>query len=267
MAVLLTVRAGHSLQCGLPARRCRADRLPDLFWIRSAIAAWRKLLVIVALEWSANAGPKPAIGKEGLLFCVRRLKADRLLSATSSRAAASRPFRPFNRVTLMLRSGRGFRRVRPRLDASERGARCIAPDLKQPFTNRPERLTFDPAVEALMFGLFHKLFRSRKNHAVRQLLIQPVPMEPPLLPKPRTGNALRLCEDGQGYEIMDAEHSAGWLSKLELGEVGRTVWEVQLRGIRIDFRSLEAARAYLGKPPTRPYDGARSSRAERDGSS
>jgi hypothetical protein len=118
-----------------------------------------------------------------------------------------------------------------------------------------------------MFGLFQKLFRSRKNHAVRQLLVQPAPMEQPLLPKPRTGYALRLCEDGQGYEIMDAEHSAGWLSKLELGEVRRTVWEVQLRGIRIDFRSLKAARAYLGNPPTRANDGGRSSRAERDSSS
>jgi len=81
----------------------------------------------------------------------------------------------------------------------------------------------------------------------------PVSVAPPPLPLARVKYILYRCGDG-AFDVFDGDEMVGDLFRQDGDHERDTFWIATLYNAHFDwFRSLKAARAWLGHPPVRKY--------------
>ena len=111
-----------------------------------------------------------------------------------------------------------------------------------------------------MRKLLQAIFRTKHEREFGRWLKQPIPLEPPSVPKAKHGYILVAVGPGD-YEILDGNHLAGSAYRQDGDGNNQSIWSTAVRGASWDFPTLKAARAWLGDPPIRGRRGTRASQA------
>jgi len=81
----------------------------------------------------------------------------------------------------------------------------------------------------------------------------PIPLAPPVLPPARVKYVLYRCGDG-AFDVYDGEEMVGDLFRQDGKGERDTFWVATLYNAHYDwFRTLKAAKQWLGHPPVRKY--------------
>lgn len=105
----------------------------------------------------------------------------------------------------------------------------------------------------LLHAVLKTVFRARRRDDVQHVASEPIPSAPPPLPPPRVKYILYRCGDGV-FDVFDGDQMVGDLFRQDGDHERDTFWIATLYNAHFDwFRTLKAARAWLGHPPVRKY--------------
>lgn len=106
---------------------------------------------------------------------------------------------------------------------------------------------------ARLLGALLKRFRRAGEQRDGPQPVAPIPVAPPPLPPARVKYILYRCGDG-AFDVFDGDQMVGDLFREDGDQERDTFWIATLYNAHFDwFRTLKAAKAWLGNPPVRKY--------------
>jgi hypothetical protein len=102
-------------------------------------------------------------------------------------------------------------------------------------------------------GLVRRLFGRGERRDNQRTVPVRIPAVPPPLPSPHVKYVLYRCGDGV-FDVFDGDQMVGDLIRQDGDGHRETFWVATLYNAHFDwFRTLKAAKAWLGHPPVRRY--------------
>lgn len=96
------------------------------------------------------------------------------------------------------------------------------------------------------------LFPTAEQRQFAAMLKVPLPTSPPPLPPAKSGYVLRRNVAPEVLDVYDGSFEVGTIERVDGDEEHDTYWQVSVPGAHFDyFRSLAAAKEWLGNPPVR----------------